>query len=413
MRILYICEEYPPGKSGGIGTMVQCLGRELVRQGHEVYVVGLYLPGYGQANYEEDHGVKVWRLRYLTDIGIFKNDFSARDKFTWKAMKATGLLHLDTKISSRKLFRFIRDLVSEDKIDIIEIQDWNTIFQNSFTPIKIPPFNAPLTVKFNGSHSYFAKETGARIRKYVYRSEKLLMESADMLSSVSSYTAEKTAELFQLGNKPIKILYNSIEIPRATDPVPNENVVIFSGSLIHKKGIFSLLKAWNFVARKNRVARLKIFGKGSIEQLKRSLSGEALPSVLFQGHVPRERLFNEFAGATAAVFPSYSECFAFAPLEAMAVGCAVINTSRASGKELVDNNVDGLLVDPDKPEEIADAILMMLENKRQRDRMAVAGQKLVQEKFNIARSVNEHIQYYQQVIRQYYLQHSTQLNQKP
>jgi glycosyltransferase involved in cell wall biosynthesis len=409
MRILYICEEYPPGKSGGIGTMVQCLGRELVKQGHEVFVVGLYLPGYGQANYEEDHGVKVWRLRYLTDVGIFKNDFSGRDKFIWKTMKATGVLHLDTKISSGKLFRFIRDLVHENKIDIIEIQDWNTIFQNSFSPIKIPSFNVPLTVKFNGSYSYFAKETGARVRRNVYRSEKLLMERADMLSSVSLYTAEKTTELFQLNNMPIKILYNSIEIPTATDPVPNENVVIFSGSLLYKKGIFSLLKAWNFVAKKNRVARLKIFGKGAIEKLKSTLSGEALPSVLFQGHVPRERLFNELAGATAAIFPSYSECFAFAPLEAMAVGCAVINTSRASGKELVDNNVNGLLVDPDKPEEIADAILMMLEDKRQRDRMAIAGQKLVRENFNIAKSVNEHIQYYKEVIRQYYSKHTTQL----
>ena len=30
MNILYICDEYPPGKNGGIGTMVQVLGRELV-----------------------------------------------------------------------------------------------------------------------------------------------------------------------------------------------------------------------------------------------------------------------------------------------------------------------------------------------------------------------------------------------
>jgi len=402
MRVLYICEEYPPGKSGGIGTMVQCLGRELVKQGHEVFVVGLYLHGYGQADYEEDHGVKVWRLRYLMDIGILKNDFSARDKFLWKAMKATGLLHLDTKISSRKLFRFIEHLVRENEIDIIEIQDWNTIFQNSFTPISIPALSAPLTVKFNGSYSYFAKETGGRIKKYVYRSEKLLMERAEMLSSVSKYTAEKTADLFQLNNRDFKILYNSIEMPKAIEPIPNENVIIFSGSLIYKKGIFSLLKAWNFVAKKNRFARLKIFGKGAIEQLKSKLSSESLPSVLFQGHVSRERLFNELAGATAAVFPSYSECFAFAPLEAMAVGCAVINTSRASGKELVDNNVNGLLVDPDTPEEIADAILLMLENKQQRDRMAVAGQKLVQENFNITQSVNQHIEYYQQVIRHYH-----------
>jgi len=57
--------------------------------------------------------------------------------------------------------------------------------------------------------------------------------------------------------------------------------------------------------------------------------------VHFKGHVSQETLFTQLAGAVAAVFPSYSECFALAPMEAMAAGCAVINTSRASGAELV------------------------------------------------------------------------------
>jgi glycogen synthase len=46
MNILYICDEYPPGPNGGIGSVVQNLARELVKQGHKVYVVGLYPIGY-------------------------------------------------------------------------------------------------------------------------------------------------------------------------------------------------------------------------------------------------------------------------------------------------------------------------------------------------------------------------------
>jgi len=38
--------------------MVRMLGREMVKQGHTVCVAGLYPPGYGQADYEEDQGVK-------------------------------------------------------------------------------------------------------------------------------------------------------------------------------------------------------------------------------------------------------------------------------------------------------------------------------------------------------------------
>lgn len=50
MNILFICDEYPPGKNGGIGTVVQNLGRELVKQGHSIFVVGLYHFSYGEKN---------------------------------------------------------------------------------------------------------------------------------------------------------------------------------------------------------------------------------------------------------------------------------------------------------------------------------------------------------------------------
>ena len=75
MNILYICDEYPPGRNGGIGTMVQVLGRELVKQGHNVYVAGLYSYRYGGNNFEEDKGVKVWRLRYGLNLFFMGNNF--------------------------------------------------------------------------------------------------------------------------------------------------------------------------------------------------------------------------------------------------------------------------------------------------------------------------------------------------
>ena len=74
MTILYICNEYPPGKMGGIGSITQTLARAMVNAGHTVLVAGLYLPGYGEADHETDHGVKVWRKRLKVDIGLIKNN---------------------------------------------------------------------------------------------------------------------------------------------------------------------------------------------------------------------------------------------------------------------------------------------------------------------------------------------------
>jgi len=80
---------------------------------------------------------------------------------------------------------------------------------------------------------------------------------------------------------------------------------------------------------------LHLYGKGPVNDLKKLIDTDALSSVIFHGHVLREELLTALTTAAVAVFPSYSECFSMAPLEAMAAGCAVVYTCRTSGPELI------------------------------------------------------------------------------
>ncbi|MDP4262312.1 MAG: glycosyltransferase family 4 protein [Bacteroidota bacterium] len=398
MNILYLCEEYPPGKNGGIGTMVNVLGRELVRQGHNVYVAGLYPPGYSQADYDEDKGVKVWRLRYKADIGLIKGNYSFFDTLYLKLYKYSALLHFDTIASARYLFGFIKDLVKEYNIDIIEMPDWNTFLHNSLTTSHIPSFEVPLVIKLNGSDSYFAREMNTRINSRIFKAEQALLNRANAIASASLYTAKKTKEIFKV-SKEITVLYNSINIPSNVEKSAHSNTVIFTGALVRKKGIISLLQAWNLANTRCPRANLHIYGKGPVHKLKKLLTKDSGSSVFFHEHVSREILLRELSNSTVAIFPSYSECFSFAPLEAMAAGCAVIYSSRSSGPELITHNEDGFLIDPDDINAIADAIVLLLTNKDLRDKIAKAGKKTISEKFNITISARQHISFYNKVIQ--------------
>ncbi len=397
MNILYICEEYPPGKTGGIGTMVNVLGRELVKQGHNVYTVGLYPHGYAQADYEEDHGVKVWRLRYMSDIGLIKNNYSFTDIFFWRCLKYSSLLHWDTNISCKRLFNFIKKIVEQYQIDIIEMPDWNTFLHNSLTAIHVPAFKVPLVVKLNGTDSYFRKEMNKPLQKRIFRAEKNLLNRADTISAVSRYTASETQKLFGF-KKHSSILYNSINTQLGNETEKMDNRVIFTGTLTQKKGIYSLLKAWNLVKRQNPFVTLHVLGKGPVNELKRILEKEALTSVFFYGHVSREELLNELATAAVAVFPSYSECFSLAPLEAMAAGCAVVYTVKSSGPELIMDGENGLLINPDDIDGIAKAINLLMEDKELRQSIADAGKRSVSDRFDITNSAQQHIDFYNEVI---------------
>lgn len=399
MNILFLCEEYPPGFNGGIGTMVCVLGKELVRQGHSVFVAGLYLPGYGEADYAIYEGVKVWRIRYYADIGIFRNRFNFIENFFRKVYAWSGLLHLDTVLSTRKYFRFVKTLIEEYQIDVIEMSDWNSFLHNRLTHFELPDLGKPLVVKLNGSGSYFAREMGQSSGKNLFKLESALLEKADRLASASKYTARKTKDIFHC-QKDITILHNAIPVRNLNNIEKDPERVIFTGALIFKKGIFSLLKAWNLVADQCPNARLHIYGKGPVAKLKGLLGEKARRSVSFHGHVQKEVLQKALESASIAVLPSYAECFAFAPMEAMEAGCAVIGSSRGSGPELITNGVNGILADPDDFVALSDAIIRLYRDMDLRSRLSISGWKTIKENYNIVDIASRHITFYQSMLHE-------------
>jgi glycosyltransferase involved in cell wall biosynthesis len=181
------------------------------------------------------------------------------------------------------------------------------------------------------------------------------------------------------------------------------NRVVFSGTLTPKKGIVSLVKSWPMVVKASPEAELHVFGKDGraengqtmLEYLRSLLPENVLPSVHFHGHVSREELFESYRTATAAVFPSYAEAFAVAPLEAMACGCPTIFSQRGSGPELLTHEREGLLVDPDKPEEIAASILRVLQNPAFARQLGEAGRTRIHDAFSIDRLVAQNVSFYE------------------
>jgi glycosyltransferase involved in cell wall biosynthesis len=95
-----------------------------------------------------------------------------------------------------------------------------------------------------------------------------------------------------------------------------------------------------------------------------------------------------------AVFPSYAEAFALAPLEAMVSGAPTVYTSRGSGPELIRDGRDGLLIDPDRPDDIAGALLQILTDPGRARDLSLAGRRRVLESFGLEQVVAENIAFY-------------------
>jgi glycosyltransferase involved in cell wall biosynthesis len=340
--------------------MTQLLGRSLVRAGHGVRVIGVYPPGLAAPMYQEDEGVQVWRIPEPTG------------RLGWVRARY-------------ELYRTVAAWAREGRIDLVEVPDWEGWAAGW------PRLPVPVVARMNGSATYFAAEAGRRAGVPTRWIERGSARRADEWCAASAYTAERTRDV--LGLRPAAgVLYNAVEIPPlAAASERSRDRVVFTGTLTTKKGVISLIDAWRRVIAAGRRAELHLFGRddgdgngGSMEaRLRAELDERTAPTVHFRGFVRRDEIRRALETARVAVFPSYAEAFAFAPLEAMATGCPTIYSRRGSGAELIEHGRDGLLVDPDDHDGIAEAIIAVLDDDTLAARLGANGRKTVEERFSV------------------------------
>jgi glycogen synthase len=390
MKICFVCSEYPPGPHGGIGTFVQVLARALVGAGHEVRVLGCYEKTYPAADYEEDQGVKIWRQRI------------PNYQFGWVQARF-------------RLFTTLHRWGSEKSIDIIstpDYQGWAAAW---------PTLPVPVVVRLHGSSTYFALEMHQKPNRMAQWLERRALARADFWCSVSQYTADRTQDIFSLTKPCSAVLYNPVELPEQIQhDTRSQHKVVFTGTLAEKKGVIPLFQSWPAVLSKHPQAKLHIFGKdgrysnGSMREFLSSLlSSTELQSVIFHGHKPRETIFQALATARVAVFPSYAEAFAIAPLEAMAWGCPTIYSQRGSGPELIRNGHDGLLINPDQPAMLFQAISSVLSDDQLAQGLGVNGRARIEQRFTLDEIIPQNEAFYRSCISKFHETRITSASKLP
>jgi glycosyltransferase involved in cell wall biosynthesis len=376
IKIAFLTPEYPhsqTGSSGGIGTSIKMLANALINKGVAVSVLV-----YGQQ----------------TDALFFDDSIAV---YQIKNVKLKGLSRILTQL---KISKLINRLYKENKIDVVEAADWTGI--TSF----IQPKKCPIIIRLHGSDTYFC-ELEQRPVKFLNKfHEKRALTNANKIISVSQFTADQTNQIFKL-NKPIQIINNGVNTTffKNDDLLSSNNqIILYFGTLIRKKGVFELVEIFNKVCEVNSKAKLVLIGKDSgdittnskstWELMKPLFSNASINNVSYLGKVSYD-VMNEYINkATICVFPSFAEALPVSWLEAMAMKKAIVASNIGWGKEIIEDGKNGFLVDPRNHELYAEKILSLLADPNLRLKIGDEARKKIENCFDINTVVDQNIEFY-------------------
>jgi len=153
--------------------------------------------------------------------------------------------------------------------------------------------------------------------------------------------------------------------------------MLFVGRLESMKAVDILLTALKELPAH---VHLRVVGEGSLRATlqRQAVTLDVADRVEFLGYVPTPDVYEEFARASVFCSPSRSEAFGNVFLEAQAAGCAVVATNIQGIPDIVEDGVTGLLVPPEDPRALAQALSSVFDDTDLRKQLAQAGQKNAQ-----------------------------------
>jgi glycosyltransferase involved in cell wall biosynthesis len=377
MHLAFLTSEYPHpqvNRAAGIGTSIRNLAEGLVARNSKV---SLFI--YGQD----------------------KNAVFEEDGITYYLIKQINYRLLGWFLYRKHIQNYINSVVVEDDIDVIEAADWTGI--TAFMKLKIP-----LVIRLHGTDAYFCNLEGRPQKKKNRWFEANALKNADALISVSHFTSEKTKEIFNL-SRPITTLYNGIDTEnfKPLDLPKRTKSLLYFGTIIRKKGVLDLAKAFQLLKKEVPMATLTLIGndnkdnvenRSTMQLFLECIDTQFHADVMHLKHMPYEDVIKEIAAAEVIVLPSRAEAFPMTWLEAMAMEKAMVTSNIGWARELMIDSETGFMVSPNDHQGLADAMQKLLADKELAVKFGKNARKRIVSHFSSEIIVERNLTYYKTLL---------------
>lgn len=365
LNICFVSQEYPDETGwGGIGTYTYEMAHGLARLGHKVVVVSRALQAAQQ--YVEADGVEVHRV--LPSLTVDSAPVIWRLNRWWEGYRLAVAIKLN-------------QIIRERPIDLIESPELHAE-PFLFSMLTSKP---PIVVRLHSGSRVVAnfERDNAKHVSFNSRIESALIRRAAFVTSPSR--ALRDSLNGELGSRPLAVIPNPVDVDRFSpvaelahaDAPPN---VLCVGRPRFIKGIHVLANAIPQVWKEVPEAFFTFVpapmgnGRGSPNDAYREFLGDLIDDtrVRILDTVLRARLPDIYRAATICVVPSLWEGFGYVAAEAMACGKPVIASRVAGLGEIVVDGKSGVLFETGNANELAHAIVKVIQNRELRSQICSA-----------------------------------------
>lgn len=255
----------------------------------------------------------------------------------------------------------------------------------------------PVILHHHGSEFYkFFYKLSSVKKSYVID----IIELASLNIVLSEKAKDNLAQIAPKAN--ITHLYNSVHL----DEKNNYNVfgkkILFLGNMGERKGIYDLLtciKSIEKFLKKNGIKFL-LCGDGDIEKVRNTINQLEIQDIIeYLGWANKEMLEKFYKDIIINILPSYNEALPMTILETMAKGIPNISTYVASIPEIIEDGVNGYLINPGDIHLLSERIKKLCKDGILRKKLSENSYATIKEKFIMSKNIDRLIDIYYEVIK--------------
>lgn len=329
-------------------------------------------------------------IKYLQGMGYDVTVAAGYDKYSNKLIKA-GVKFINLKINRKGvnpikdiiLFFNIIKIILNEKADIVINYTIKPVIYTSlagwFLKTKI------INVITGLGYVFIKKSILEKLVRIFYkiafiRVNKVIFQNNDDLKfflDEKIVSKEKSGVILSSGVN--TAYYAPVKIKNRTKAV----TFLFIGRLLWDKGIREFIESAEIVKKKFPEAKFDILGwldKGNPSAVSKAYIKEKSGVINYLGITEDVR---DYIGKTdVVVLPSYREGVPRSLLEAASMEKPLITTDAVGCREVVDNNINGLLVTVKDVKSLSNAIIWMIKNPQKRVKMGRNGRKKMIKEFD-------------------------------